>query len=215
MIDDLITRGTNEPYRMFTSRAEYRLTLRADNADQRLTEMGLKLGCVGSIREQAFRGKMQALADARVLMQNLKSTPNKLTQMGLKINADGVWRSALELLSYSGVEFGPLAEIWPELKTLDPAIVEQLEIDGKYAGYMERQDADIRAFRKDENLRLPPDLDVDAIGSLSAETRQKLRQIRPETLGAASRIPGMTPAALVALLRFVKKGGVSRETKTA
>lgn len=205
MIDDLITRGTSEPYRMFTSRAEYRLTLRADNADQRLTDLGIKLGCVGGVRAEAFTGKMRALTEARQLAENLKSTPNKLTAQGLRINADGIWRSALELLSYPDISFHQLVEIWPELKAIDPAVVEQLEIDGKYAGYMERQDIDIRAFRKDENLRLPVDLDIDAIGSLSVEIRQKLRQIKPETLGAAARIPGMTPAAVIALLRFVKR----------
>lgn len=206
MIDDLITHGTNEPYRMFTSRAEYRLTLRADNADQRLTEIGLKIGCVGSERQQAFRAKMQKLTMAKNLAGSLKSTPNKLGQQGIKINADGNWRSALDLLAYPDVTFVKLAEIWPELAEIEPEIVEQLEIDSKYAGYMERQDIDIRSFRKDELLLLPGDLNVDAIGSLSAEIRQKLRQIRPETLGAAARIPGMTPAALVALLRFVKRG---------
>jgi tRNA uridine 5-carboxymethylaminomethyl modification enzyme len=215
MIDDLITRGTREPYRMFTSRAEYRLTLRADNADQRLTDMGLKLGCVGSIREQAFKAKMQALSDARALATGLKSTPTKLSQFGLRINADGLWRSALDLLTYPDIDIAKLGEIWPELKALDPSIVEQLEIDGKYAGYMERQDIDIRAFQKDENLILPADLDIDAVGSLSAEIRQKLRQIRPETLGAAARIPGMTPAALVALLRYVKRKKEALQTVCA
>jgi tRNA uridine 5-carboxymethylaminomethyl modification enzyme len=205
MIDDLITRGTTEPYRMFTSRAEFRLTLRADNADQRLTELGLKINCVGAPREKAFREKMQALNGARQLAANLKATPNKLAQFGLRINADGVWRSALELLSYPDVSFQKLIDIWPELGDIDPVLFEQLEIDGKYAGYIERQETDIDAFRKDENLILPTDLNVDAIGSLSAEIRQKLRQIQPETLGAAARIPGMTPAALVALLRFVRR----------
>ena len=205
MIDDLITHGTNEPYRMFTSRAEYRLSLRADNADQRLTNIGIKLGCVGSVRQAAFQTKTKALSEARDLANQLKLTPNKLNHHGIKINADGNWRSALELLSYPDVSFAKLTEIWPELSTIQPEIVEQLEIDGKYAGYMERQDIDIRAFRKDEHMLLPAELDVDAVGSLSAEIRQKLRQIRPETLGAAARIPGMTPAALVALLRFVKR----------
>jgi tRNA uridine 5-carboxymethylaminomethyl modification enzyme len=205
MIDDLITHGTNEPYRMFTSRAEYRLTLRADNADQRLTERGISIGCVAGEREQAFRTKMKNLAEAKLLASGLKTTPYKLSQQGVKINADGNWRSALELLCYPDVGFAKLIEIWPELAGIEPEIIEQLEIDGKYAGYMERQDIDIRAFRKDENLALPDNLDVDAIGSLSAEIRQKLRQIRPQTLGAAARIPGMTPAALVALLRFVKR----------
>jgi len=205
MIDDLITHGTNEPYRMFTSRAEYRLTLRADNADQRLTTRGMALGCVGSVRAAAFSDKMTALAAAKTLAGGLKSTPNKLNQQGIKINEDGNWRSALELLSYPDIDFVRMTEIWPELKEIKPEIIEQLAIDGKYAGYMERQDIDIRAFRRDEYLALPEDLDVDAIGSLSAEIRQKLRQIKPATLGAASRIPGMTPAALVALLRFVKR----------
>jgi len=205
MIDDLITRGTNEPYRMFTSRAEYRLTLRADNADQRLTELGLKIGCVGTEREGVFKAKIGELAQARELMESLKSTPNKLAKNGLKINADGNWRSTLELLAYPDINFAQLCQIWPELSGIGPEITEQLEIDGKYAGYTERQNIDIRAFKKDENLILPADLDVDAIGSLSAEIRQKLRQIKPETLGAASRIPGMTPAAVIALLRFVKR----------
>ncbi len=205
MIDDLITRGTNEPYRMFTSRAEYRLTLRADNADQRLTRMGMAIGCVGSEREQAFGQKMQSLDEARKLAQNLSLTPNKLNEKGLKINTDGVRRSALELLSYPDMSFEQLKHIWPELTSLQPEIVEQLEIEGKYAGYMERQDIDIRAFRKDEAMALPADLDVDAIGSLSAEIRQKLSRIKPESLGAAARIPGMTPAALISLLRYVKR----------
>ncbi|MDR3451044.1 MAG: tRNA uridine-5-carboxymethylaminomethyl(34) synthesis enzyme MnmG [Alphaproteobacteria bacterium] len=205
MIDDLITRGTNEPYRMFTSRAEYRLTMRADNADQRLTQLGLDIGCIGSERQTAFAAKMEALDAARALLGNLKASPNKLTAQGLKINADGVVRSALDLISYPDIDLGVLAAIcWPELGAIAPEIAEQLEIDGKYAGYIDRQDSDIRAFRKEERLALPADLDVDAIGSLSAEIRQKLRQIRPETLGAAARIPGMTPAALVALLRYIK-----------
>ena len=205
MIDDLITRGTQEPYRMFTSRAEYRLTLRADNADQRLTPRGVEIGCVGSERQQAFHAKTENLTAARDLMGSLRASPNKLVPYGLKINADGVVRSALELISYPDIDLQKLSSIWPELVQIEPSIAEQLEIDGKYAGYIERQDSDIRAFRKDEGLILPADLDVDAIGSLSAEIRQKLRQIKPETLGAAARIPGMTPAAVVALLRYVRR----------
>ncbi len=205
MIDDLIMHGTNEPYRMFTSRAEYRLTLRADNADQRLTQHGITLGCVGAPREAAFRGKMEALAAARELAGNLRETPYKLNKKGIKINEDGNRRSALDLLSYPDIGFAKVAEIWPELASIPPDVVEQLEIDGKYSGYMERQDVDIRAFRKDEDLILPTTIDLDAIGSLSAEIKQKLRQIKPETLGAAARIQGMTPVALVSLLRFVKR----------
>jgi tRNA uridine 5-carboxymethylaminomethyl modification enzyme len=212
MIDDLITLGTNEPYRMFTSRAEYRLTLRADNADQRLTGRGIALGCVGAERQTHFEARMRELDEARRLASSLKATPNQLAKKGLRINADGIARSALDLLAYQDIDIDVLKNIWPELGAVRPEIAEQLEIDGKYAGYMERQDSDIRAFRKDENLLLPIDLNVDAIGGLSAEIRQKLRQIRPETLGAASRIPGMTPAALVALLRYVRRENVSRET---
>ena len=205
MIDDLITRGTNEPYRMFTSRAEYRLSLRADNADQRLTKTGMEIGCVGSERAALFDQKSADLANARELMMSLRATPNELNKSGLRINADGVRRSALELLSYPGMNFETLKNIWPQLNAVKPEIADQLEIDGKYSGYLERQDSDIRAFRKDEALRLPEDLNPDSIGSLSAEIRQKLRQIKPGTLGAAARIPGMTPAALIALLRFVKR----------
>ena len=209
MIDDLITRGTNEPYRMFTSRAEYRLTLRADNADQRLTRLGMDIGCVGAVRQTAFAGKILALDAARLLMSELKASPNKLTSFGLKINADGVVRSALDLISRPDIDLLALTAVWPELAEIAPVVAEQLEIDGKYAGYIDRQDSDIRAFRKDECLLLPTDLDVDAIGSLSTEIRQKLRQIRPETLGAAARIQGMTPAALVSLLRYVKRDKAS------
>jgi tRNA uridine 5-carboxymethylaminomethyl modification enzyme len=205
MIDDLVTRGTTEPYRMFTSRAEYRLTLRADNADQRLTEHGITLGCVGSARAETFANKKEALKAAEKMMQALQATPNQLSRYGLKINADGVRRSAFELLSYSTIGFEKLTEIWPQLKSVSSEIAAQLEIDGKYSGYLERQELDIRAFKKDEALHLPIDLDVDAIGSLSAEIRQKLRQVKPKTLGAAARIPGITPAALVALLRYVKR----------
>lgn len=205
MIDDLITRGTPEPYRMFTSRAEYRLTLRADNADQRLTPKGIEIGCIGTPRQKAFADKIRSLDEARVLMGGLKASPNKLAEFGLKINSDGVIRTALELISYTGVHLSDLTVVWPELAGMSPQIAEQLEIDGKYAGYIERQDSDIRAFRKDESLLLPQDMDLDAVGSLSTEIRQKLRKIKPETLGAAARIPGMTPAAVVALLRFVKR----------
>jgi tRNA uridine 5-carboxymethylaminomethyl modification enzyme len=205
MIDDLITRGTNEPYRMFTSRAEYRLTLRSDNADQRLTELGLKIGCVGSERGLSFLSKMMQLDTARQLAGGLIMSPNKLSALGIPVNADGKMRSALDLLSYPDIDLGKLCHIWPELKSVSPGIAEQLEIDGKYAGYMDRQQSDIRAFQKDENLALPLDLDVDAIGSLSTEIREKIRRVRPETLGAAARIPGMTPSALVGLLRYVRR----------
>jgi tRNA uridine 5-carboxymethylaminomethyl modification enzyme len=205
LVDDLITRGTSEPYRMFTSRAEYRLSLRADNADQRLTALGMALGCIGNERAISFTAKMTALEHARGLATALAATPNELDKFGINVNHDGVRRNALELLSYQDIAFTDLGRVWPELHGLAPEIVEQIEIDGRYAGYMERQDADIRAFRKDENLLLPPDLDVDAIGGLSTEIRTKLKQVRPMTLGAAARIQGITPAAIIALLRFVKR----------
>ncbi len=205
LIDDLITRGVTEPYRMFTSRAEYRLTLRSDNADQRLTPRGIEIGCVGPERRAVFDGKMQRLKSARTLLESLRASPNRLAAAGIKINADGVMRSALELISHTEIDLPKLTALWPELSGISPDIAAQLEIDGKYAGYIERQESDIRAFRKDEALRLPPDLNVDAIGGLSTEIRQKLRQVKPETLGAASRIPGMTPAAVISLLRYVKR----------
>lgn len=205
MIDDLITRGTSEPYRMFTSRAEYRLSLRADNADQRLTPKALQLNCVGDQRRAAFTEKMIALENARSLANNLKATPNKLMQYGLKINQDGVHRSVNDLLAYPDISVAILQNIWPELSALGIDIAEQLEIDSKYSGYMTRQDADINAFRKDESLILPTDLNYNDIGSLSAEIRQKLINIKPESIGAAARIPGMTPAAITALLRYAKK----------
>lgn len=205
MIDDLITRGTNEPYRMFTSRAEYRLTLRADNADQRLTPKAIELGCAGYDRQYHFEQKINDLSHARALAASLKSTPNKLAEFGIKINADGVWRSALDLLTYPTIHFHDLVKVWPELSSIRPAIIEQIEIDSKYAGYMQRQESDIAAFRKDEALVLPDNIDFDEVGSLSAEVRQKLKQAKPATLGAASRIPGMTPAAIVALLRYVRR----------
>ncbi|GAB4392256.1 MAG: tRNA uridine-5-carboxymethylaminomethyl(34) synthesis enzyme MnmG [Kiloniellaceae bacterium] len=207
LIDDLVTRGVSEPYRMFTSRAEYRLRLRADNADQRLTGRGIDLGCIGAERRKAFSARMAALQAGRALAESLSATPNSLAAAGLNINQDGVRRSAFELLRYPALDLARLAEIWPELKTLDPAVARQIEIEGRYQGYMERQEADIRAFRKDEALELPPELDYGTVGGLSTEVRQLLTKSRPATLGAASRIPGVTPAAVMALLRHVKKRG--------
>jgi tRNA uridine 5-carboxymethylaminomethyl modification enzyme len=205
LIDDLVTRGTNEPYRMFTSRAEYRLVLRADNADQRLTPLGSRIGCIGPAREQAFARKRAALDQGRTLLRQNTMTPSVLRARGVSVNADGVLRSAAELLGYPGLDLAALARLWPELASIPAEIAEQLEIDARYAGYIERQEADIRAFRRDEALRLPRDLDYDAVGSLSAEIRGKLRAAQPETLGAAARVSGVTPAALVALLRYVRR----------
>ena len=205
LIDDLVTRGTSEPYRMFTSRAEYRLVLRGDNADQRLTPIGLRVGCVGAARGQRFAFKMTTLTRFRQRLLELRLTPPALKRHGIAVNEDGVPRSAAELLAYPGIDLTRLAQIWPELAALAPEIAEQLEIDARYAGYLERQERDIASFRRDEALLLPPDLDYAAVGSLSHEIRDKLTVVRPSTLGAAARISGVTPAALVALLKHVKR----------
>ncbi|PCJ01776.1 MAG: tRNA uridine-5-carboxymethylaminomethyl(34) synthesis enzyme MnmG [Alphaproteobacteria bacterium] len=205
LIDDLITRGAPEPYRMFTSRAEYRLRLRADNADQRLTDKGIEIGCVGKERQDIWTKKSNALKIARDMANTLNATPNELEKQGVRVNKDGTRRSVAALLSYRDITWNDLAVIWPELSAVAPDIREQIEIDALYAGYMDRHEADIAAFRKDENLILPKTLDYAEIGSLSNEVRQKLEQVNPTTLGEASRIPGVTPAAVVALLRYVKK----------
>jgi tRNA uridine 5-carboxymethylaminomethyl modification enzyme len=206
MIDDLVTLGTQEPYRMFTSRAEYRLLLRADNADLRLTPAGLAIGCVGRARAEAFTAKSEALTRARAEMQALITTPKVVAEQGIAINQDGVRRSALDLFSYQEVTWDVLRRLWPgSLTDLRPDVAEQLEIEGRYAGYLQRQLADVLAFRRDETLEIPDDLDFAAVGSLSTEIRSKLAQHRPATLGAAARIPGVTPAALTALLGYVKR----------
>jgi tRNA uridine 5-carboxymethylaminomethyl modification enzyme len=213
LIDDLVTRGTAEPYRMFTSRAEYRLSLRADNADQRLTGRGVALGLVGATRGAAFAKKAAALADGRALVGGLAATPAMLAAAGLKINQDGIRRTAGDLLSYPGIDIARLASVWPVLSALAPEVVEQLEADSRYSGYLGRQEADIEAFRRDEALRLPADLDYGSIGSLSTEIRAKLDAARPPTLGAAGRISGVTPAALTALLGHVRRGDGGRATR--
>jgi len=205
LIDDLISRGAPEPYRMFTSRAEYRLSLRADNADQRLTDLGLEIGCIGSVRKASWTMKKEALAAGRALAKNLGGSPNELATKGFSTTMDGVRRNVLDLLRYPQINWEQVSKVWPELRQLRPDVVEQICIDAQYAGYIDRQDSDILAFRKDEALTLPPDLDYGAIGSLSTEIRLKLEKARPATLGAASRIPGVTPASVVALLRHVKR----------
>ena len=206
MIDDLVTRGTAEPYRMFTSRAEYRLLLRADNADQRLTPIGDEIGAVGPNRRRAYSGKAAALAAARARLQGLRLSPNQWRRYGISVNLDGRSRSAEDILGYPEVDLKRLAAVLPEHGGLDRAVAEQLEIDAHYAGYLARQGADIAAFRKEESLLLPAELDYGAIGGLSAEVREKLVAHRPATLGAAGRIPGITPAALTALLSHVRRG---------
>jgi tRNA uridine 5-carboxymethylaminomethyl modification enzyme len=202
MIDDLVTKGVSEPYRMFTSRAEYRLTLRSDNADQRLTELGERGGIVGSQRREVFQNKLMRLDVSRETLSSLTLTPNEAAKHGIAIRLDGVRRNAMELLSLT--DMGSLTRIWPELKFLDADVAEQLEIDAQYAGYLDRQDADIIAFRRDEDRALPASLDYGAVIGLSNEVRAKLERIRPATLGQAARIEGVTAAALTLVLAHVK-----------
>ena len=204
MIDDLVTRGVSEPYRMFTSRAEYRLSLRADNADQRLTPIALGLGVVGPARRDRFEAKMNELTMGRALTSALSLTPREAQRHGLPVNQDGVRRTAQDLLAYPDIGWADLCRIWPELERVRPEIAEQLAIDAQYAGYLVRQRHDIQAFRRDEALVLPNDLDYHAIPGLSTEARQKLAAARPMSLGQAARIDGMTPAALTILLTYVK-----------
>src|SRR5882672_7707849 len=205
LVDDLVTLGVTEPYRMFTSRAEYRLWLRADNADQRLTPKGIEIGCVGSERATMFHVKQAALDAARTLARGLTASPSALAKQGVAINQDGVVRSALDLLAYPDVDWTRLIHLWPQLATIPGDIAEQLTIDARYEGYLARQRQDIAAYRRDEALELPTDLDYGAVGSLSTEIRQKLSTHRPATLGQAARISGVTPAALVALLKYVRR----------
>lgn len=205
MIDDLITRGVSEPYRMFTSRAEYRLTLRADNADQRLTEKAIELGAASVSRETRYREKMAELGQARETVAALSLTPNEARAQGLSVNSDGKRRTVSELLAYPDIEWADVCRVWPELENISGPVAEQVEIDALYAGYIDRQQADILAFRRDEAVRLPRDLDYGRVGGLSNEAREKLERARPETLGQAARIEGVTPGALTAVLAHVKR----------
>ena len=205
LIDDLVTRGVTEPYRMFTSRAEFRLTLRADNADQRLTDRGLALGCVGVSRETVWRARRAELEAARRRAAELVLTPAAAAREGLPVKADGQRRNLSELLAYPTIGFQDLARIWPEIGDWSPAVREQVEIDAAYSGYLDRQAADAEAYRRDESLRLPPTLDYAAVGGLSNEIREKLSSVRPLTLGQAARIEGMTPGALTALLAHARR----------
>lgn len=204
MIDDLVTRGITEPYRMFTSRAEYRLTLRADNADQRLTDKGIALGCVGEARSQRHRTKMAALEAAKSLAKSLTITPNEAAKHGLALNRDGHRRSAFELLAYPEIEWAALRAIWPELSAIDPSIAVHLEIDAKYDVYLKRQTADVDAFRRDEGLVLT-DIDYADVPGLSNEARAKLEAARPRTVGQAGRLDGLTPAALGILAAYLRR----------
>ncbi|NLS69302.1 tRNA uridine-5-carboxymethylaminomethyl(34) synthesis enzyme MnmG [Bradyrhizobium brasilense] len=214
MIDDLVTRGITEPYRMFTSRAEYRLTLRADNADQRLTDKGIALGCVGTARSERHRTKMAALGAAKRLAKSLAITPNEAAKHGLALNRDGHRRSAFELLAYPEIEWPAVRAIWPELSAIDPAIAVHLEIDAKYDVYLKRQTADVDAFRRDEGLVLT-DVDYADVPGLSNEARVKLQKAQPRTVGQAGRIDGMTPAALGILAAYLRREARRKTAKAS
>jgi tRNA uridine 5-carboxymethylaminomethyl modification enzyme len=204
MIDDLVTRGITEPYRMFTSRAEYRSTLRADNADQRLTDKGIALGCVGQGRSLRHAAKMTALTAAKTLATSLTLTPNEAEKFGLSLNKDGQRRSAFELLAYPDVGWSEVSCIWPELSAIDPMIAVHVEIDARYDVYLKRQVADIDAFRRDESLALAG-IDYNVVPGLSNEARSKLEAERPRTVGQAGRLDGVTPAALGILTSYLRR----------
>ena len=206
MVDDLVTRGVSEPYRMFTSRAEYRLQLRADNADQRLTGKGMAIGCVGTERARFHAAKSAALDEARAFAESVSLTPKEAEKHGLSLNKDGQRRTAFELLSYPTVSIGDLARIWPRFGELAPKVAEQIEIDAKYEVYLSRQAADVAAYRRDESFTLPDNLDYEALPGLSNEVKQKLMAQRPRTIGHAGKIDGLTPAALTLLVAHVRRG---------
>jgi tRNA uridine 5-carboxymethylaminomethyl modification enzyme len=210
MIDDLVSRGVTEPYRMFTSRAEFRLSLRADNADQRLTGVGIEIGCVGPVRRDHYREKMAALTAVREMARGLTVTPSEAARFGFALNRDGQRRTAFELLSYPDVGLADVARIWPEFLGVPSSLGAQLEIDAKYAVYLDRQAAEVAAFKRDEAFAIPDAIDYAAVPGLSNEVRQKLSAARPRTIGQASRLDGITPAALVLLAAFVRRGQLRR-----
>ena len=205
MIDDLITKGAPEPYRMFTSRAEYRLLLRADNADQRLTDRGLAIGCVGSVRETAWRAKSADLQAARSMLETSSQSAKAVAAAGLPSPRDGAARSAADLLTLESIGIAEILPLWPALEAISPRLHSQLEADYRYAGYVDRQQADIDALRRDEAVTIPAQIDFAAVGGLSAESKDILRRFQPETIGHANRLPGLTPAAVVAVLRHIKR----------
>ncbi len=205
MIDDLITKGVDEPYRMFTSRSEYRLLLRADNADARLTEKGWNIGCVGEYRYTVFKEKYNRINSYRNLCEELVAKQNRLDEIGIKTKHDGTKRTAFNLMSYDTVSRETINQLWPELSSMPDDVYEAIEIEAKYAGYLKRQQADIDVFHKDENLKIRDDVDYSQIGGLSREMVQKLSRVRPSTIGEAARIPGVTPAAITAILGYVKR----------
>ncbi|MGP1275367.1 MAG: tRNA uridine-5-carboxymethylaminomethyl(34) synthesis enzyme MnmG [Caulobacterales bacterium] len=205
MIDDLVTRGVTEPYRMFTSRAEYRLSLRADNADQRLTPLAIALGAASVSRETSYHERSKKLAGARELLERLSLTPNEAVKAGLALNQDGKRRSAMELAAHPQAGWDAIARIWPDIAALEPAIAAQMQNEAVYHGYLDRQEADVLAFRRDEGVRIPAGFDFASVGGLSNEVREKLERARPATLGQAGRVEGVTPGALTALLAHLKR----------
>lgn len=212
MIDDLITKGTTEPYRMFTSRAEYRLSLRSDNADLRLTAKAIDAGIISDVRKEKFLAKQKALHNGEVILKKLQATPNEMAKHNIQINQDGVRRTAYEMLSKPGIKLSDLSMLWPEVNSLNKEVTEQLKIESLYANYLARQQEDIRRFNKNEAIKIPLDIDYLEIASLSNEVKQKLEEIRPATIGMASRISGITPASISAIIIHIRKMGLSKKS---
>ena len=208
MIDDLVTKGVAEPYRMFTSRAEYRLSLRSDNADLRLTQKGINIGLITNRRKEIFEDKFEKLSKISLQMSNLYISPSKADKFGIKIAKDGVFRSADEILSQKCVNMSKIRKIWPEILDNGAEIDEQIEINSHYRGYLKKQRADILAFKRDENLKIPDNINYDQFSGLSNEVKAKFKEIRPKTMGQALRIDGITPAAVYILLSHVKRKSI-------
>ena len=212
MIDDLITRGAPEPYRMFTSRAEYRLLLRADNADQRLTPKAIELGCASSLRKRIFQERKQALDFAKNVLANLKAGPTQLTAHNLPVKRNGSATTAQDLLSNNGIHLKDCVSLWPEITKIPIQVHEQIETDCRYANYVKRQEADIEAMRRDDLLKIPRDVDFGSIGGLSSESIELLEKFKPKSIGQANRIAGLTPAAIVCVLRYIRQNKKSIRT---
>ena len=204
MIDDLTTLGTTEPYRMLTSRAEYRLNLRSDNADDRLTELGIKFGIVGQKRAEIFTQKKSKILQAKEILESLKISPNKLVEFGVAVKRDGIVRNAFQLLTFPNIDFALIEKIWPQLAQIEEAIKKQIEINATYASYIKRQEQDIEIFRQDQNMKIPLDIDYSSIQSLSNEVREKLSKLRPPTIAAAFKIQGITPASIMAVMVYIR-----------